>query len=57
MTDRLRIYVYLDQRAAVYVHVGDPAEISDAARLDIRLHASVTRVSGELDQKTGTLLT
>jgi membrane fusion protein, multidrug efflux system len=56
-TERLRVYVYLDQRDAVYVRVGDPVEIADSARPDVRLPASVTRVSGELDARTRTLLT
>ncbi len=56
-TDRLRIYVYLDQRDASLVHTGDRAEISDPARPDVRLSASVSRMSGELDPKTRTLLT
>jgi membrane fusion protein (multidrug efflux system) len=56
-TDKLRVYVYLDQKNAVFVHVGDQAEVFDAARTEVRLSASVSRVSGELDQKTRTLLT
>lgn len=56
-TDKLRAYVYLDQRDAVFVRVGDRAEISDPARPEVRLPAAVTRMSGELDPKTRTLLT
>ncbi len=56
-THRLRIYVYLDQRDASFIHVGDRAEISDPSRPGIRLSASVSRMSGELDPKTRTLLT
>ncbi len=56
-TDKLRIYIYLDQRDAVFVHVGDRAEISDAARSDVRLYAPVARISGQLDARTRTLLT
>lgn len=55
-TDRLRIYVYLDQRNAAFVKTGDRAEIADAARPEVRLPAQVTRISGELDVKTRTLL-
>ena len=56
-TEKLRVYIYLDQRDAVYVRAGDPVEIADSARPDIRLPASVTRMSGELDSRTCTLLT
>jgi membrane fusion protein (multidrug efflux system) len=56
-TERLRIYVYLDQREASFVHVGDRAEVSDPSRPGVRLSAPVSRMSGELDPKTRTLLT
>ena len=55
-TDRLRVYVYLDQRNASLVKVGDPAIVADAARPDVQLKARVSRMSGELDPKTRTLL-
>jgi membrane fusion protein, multidrug efflux system len=55
-TDKLRIYVYLDQKDAAYVRIGNQAEISDSSRPDVRLSASITRISGELDPKTRTLL-
>ena len=55
-TNRLRIYVYPDQRIASLVQVGDRAEISDTARPDVKLTAAVSRTSGELDLKTRTLL-
>jgi RND family efflux transporter MFP subunit len=55
-TNRIRVYVYLDQRDASLVRVGDAAEISDAARPHIRLVASVSRISGQLDDRTRTLL-
>ncbi len=55
-TDRLRVYVYLDQKDAVHVRVGNRAEISDPSRPEVRLAASVSRISGELDPKTRTLL-
>jgi membrane fusion protein, multidrug efflux system len=56
-TDRLRVYVYPDQHDATFVHVGDRAEISMTERPGLKLAASVTRLSGELDSKTRTLLT
>jgi membrane fusion protein (multidrug efflux system) len=55
-TDKLRIYVYLDQGDAAFVRIGDHAEISDPSRPDVRLAASISRISGELDPKTRTLL-
>ena len=55
-TGRLRIYIYLDQKNAAYVKRGDRAEVSDAARPEVRIPASVTRISGELDLKSRTLL-
>ena len=56
MTNRIRVYVYLDQRDAALVRVGDAAEISDAARPHVKLVASVNRISGQLDDRTRTLL-
>ncbi len=56
-TDRLRVYVYLDQKNASLVQVGDSAEIADAARPEVKLPATVSRTSRELDSKTRTLLT
>ena len=55
-TDKLRIYVYPDQKTASLVRIGDRAEIADTARPDVKLTATVTRTSGELDLKTRTLL-
>jgi membrane fusion protein, multidrug efflux system len=56
-TDRLRIYVYLDQKNSALVRVGDHAQVFDAARPDVRLDAKISRTSMELDAKTRTLLT
>ena len=55
-TDKLRVYVYLDQKDAASVRINDTAEISDSSRPEIRLPGTVTRLSGELDPKTRTLL-
>ncbi len=55
--DRLRVYVYLDQNSASFIRVGDPATVFDAARPDVKLTATVTRMTGELDVNTRTLLT
>lgn len=57
MINRIRVYVYLDQRDAALVRVGDAAVIADANRPAVRLHASVSRISGQLDDRTRTLLT
>jgi RND family efflux transporter MFP subunit len=54
--DRLRVYVYPDQKTASFVHVGDPAEITDSARGDVKLTGFVSRTSSKLDTKTRTLL-
>jgi len=56
-TDRLRVHVYLDQKHAAWVRVGDPAEVFDAARPEVRIVARVSRTSLELDARTRTLLT
>jgi membrane fusion protein, multidrug efflux system len=55
-TDKLRVYVYLAQKDAAFVRVGNHAEISDSSRPNVKLAASITRISGELDPKTRTLL-
>jgi len=55
-TDRLRVYVYPDQKIASLIKVGDRAEVSDTTRPDVKLTATVSRTSGELDLKTRTLL-
>jgi RND family efflux transporter MFP subunit len=55
--DRLRIYVYLDQAAAAYVHVGDTAEVKVPERPGFSRKATVTRAAGQLDTKTRTMLT
>ncbi len=55
-TDKLRVYIYLDQKDAAFVRIGNRAEISDSSRPDVKHTASITRISGELDPKTRTLL-
>lgn len=55
--DRLRVYVYVDQRDASYIQLGGVANVKVAERPDLDLKATVTRVSGELDPKTKMLLT
>jgi len=53
---RVRVYAYLQQADVPYVHVGDIAEVSDASNPDRTRIASVTRMTGELDPKTRTML-
>lgn len=55
-TERLRIYVYVDQAHAAFVRVGDAATVLDPARPGLNIAARVTRTSGEIDPKTRTLL-
>lgn len=55
-TDRLRVYVYPDQKIAGLVRVGDRGEVADASVPDAKVPATVSRTSGELDLKTRTLL-
>jgi RND family efflux transporter MFP subunit len=55
--DRLRVYVYLDQSSAPFVHVGDVAEVRVPERAGFVRRATVTRAAGELAPKTRTMLT
>ncbi len=52
---RLRIGVYVEQRDAALLHVGDAADVSDAANPDRRVSAKVSRTAGMLDPRTRTL--
>jgi RND family efflux transporter MFP subunit len=54
--DRLRVYVYIDQRAAASVRIGDAAEIRPPERPDIRRNGKISRLSGQLDPKSKTML-
>jgi membrane fusion protein (multidrug efflux system) len=56
-TDVLRIYVYPDQGSAELIRVGDPAVVADATRPEVKMAARVTRISGQLDTSTRTMLT
>jgi RND family efflux transporter MFP subunit len=55
-TDRLRVFVYVDQKDAPFVHVGDPVQISLASRPNENFNAKIEMLAGELDPKTRTLL-
>lgn len=54
--DRLRVFVYLDQRAAASVQVGDPVEIRVPERPGLTRAGKVSRLSRELDVKSKTML-
>jgi membrane fusion protein, multidrug efflux system len=53
---RVRIYAYVQQVDAPFVHVGDTVEVSDASNPERAKKASISRMTGELDQKTRTML-
>ena len=53
---KVRVYAYLQQADVTFVKVGDPAEVSDASNPDRKKMATITRMTGELDAKTRTML-
>lgn len=55
--DKLRVYIYVDQKDASFIQIGGPAKVTVAERPDLNLSATISRVSGELDPKTKMLLT
>ena len=56
-TSKLRVTVYVDQPEAPYVKVGTEVEIADSSNADIKGTGKVSRISGQLDPKTRTMLT
>ncbi|MDB4970180.1 MAG: efflux transporter, family, subunit [Myxococcales bacterium] len=54
--DRLRVYVYVDQRDAAFVHVGDAAEVQVPDRPEAKRIGKVARLASELDPKTRMML-
>ncbi|HYM19598.1 MAG TPA: efflux RND transporter periplasmic adaptor subunit [Candidatus Kapabacteria bacterium] len=54
--NRLRIYIYLDQKDASFVHEGDSVQIRLLERPDLKIVATISRYTGEIDPKTRTLL-
>jgi len=54
--DRLRVFIYPDQRTAAWIRVGDPAEVADSTRPNVKVSASISRISGQLDARTRTML-
>ena len=55
--DKVRIYVYVEQKDATYLKDGYPVEISLFENANGKIPATVTRISGELDPKTRMMLT
>ena len=53
---QLRIYAYIQQIDVPFVHAGDVAEVVDASNADRKKMATITRMTGELDQRTRTML-
>jgi membrane fusion protein, multidrug efflux system len=54
-TAKLRIDIHVEQRDVPFVHVGDVADVSDAAHSDRSVKAKIARTSGQLDPRTRTL--
>jgi membrane fusion protein, multidrug efflux system len=52
---RLRVDIYVTQRDVPLVHVGDTADVTDAASPDRKLQARIARTAEVLDQRTRTL--
>lgn len=55
-TDKLRVFIYIDQKDAPFVRVGDPVEISLASHPNEKFGGKIEMLAGELDPKTRTLL-
>ncbi len=55
--DQLRVYVYVDQSSAPFVHAGDAAIVRVPERPGWSRTGTVTRTSGQLSPKTRTMLT
>jgi RND family efflux transporter MFP subunit len=53
---RVRVYAYLQQQDVPFVKVGDKAEVVDASRPERKKSAEITRMTGELDPKSRTML-
>jgi RND family efflux transporter MFP subunit len=53
---KVRVYAYLQQADVPFVKLGDAAEVSDASNPERTRTATVTRMTGELDAKTRTML-
>lgn len=54
-TSKLRIGVYVEQRDVPFVHIGDPADVTDPSDAERIVSARISRTAGALDPKTRTL--
>ncbi|HWE28750.1 MAG TPA: efflux RND transporter periplasmic adaptor subunit [Polyangia bacterium] len=54
--ERLRVYVYVPQRDATFVKVGDRAQVTMPDRADVQIEGRVTRRTDELDSRTRMML-
>jgi membrane fusion protein, multidrug efflux system len=55
--DKVRIYVYVEQKDAGYLKTNYPVEITLTEQSDVKIKAAITRIAGELDPKTRMMLT
>jgi membrane fusion protein (multidrug efflux system) len=53
---RLRIFCYVQQQDVPFVNVGDVTDVIDASNPDRRIKAKISRMTGELDPRTRTML-
>ena len=53
---RVRVYIYVPQIDAAWVHNGYPVTITSTDKPDWKMKAIVTRIAGELDPKTRMML-
>lgn len=54
--DRLKVFVYSDQRNSPFIKLKSPAEIRDITNEEVKVPASVSRTSVQLNPRTRTLL-
>jgi RND family efflux transporter MFP subunit len=54
--ERLRVYVYVPQRDAAFVKVGDRAVVTMPEHADVKIEGTVSRRSSELDARTRMML-
>ncbi len=50
--EKLRIYVYVEQKDAAFIKVGYPVEVGLIENPDLHIKATITRINGELDLRT-----
>jgi membrane fusion protein (multidrug efflux system) len=55
-TEKLRVFVYVDQRDAAFVHAGDAAEVVVPDRPEVKIIGRVARLADELDPRSRTML-